>query len=101
MELQLRENITRSEYLTIEGYHTLKNIMFNYLVNDAGKDEVMADTYTSYSYKTFNSIKFVSLILVEIDNQPYFVEEIFYGEDGKSIFGKGEYAGKKYNFELR
>ena len=101
MTLTLVDNITRNEYLAQKDFYDLKAKIYEYLINEQGKTEEVANNYVNYSYKDYDCIKFVSLILVELNNQPYFISEVFYGDDGKSIYMLGEYAKIPYMFELR
>lgn len=100
MQLVLCEDVTRNDYLSVEDFNKLKEIVRNYLIETADKDENIADTYVSYGYKSLDCVKFVSLILIELNNKPYFIEEVFYNKSKDRIFAKGEYAGVSYNFEL-
>lgn len=101
MTLELTNKISRNEYLSNIDFHILKEKVYDYLVNVQGKTEEVANNYVNYSYKAYDCIKFVSMILIELDNQPYFIEEVFYGEDGETIYLLGEYARIPYTFELK
>lgn len=101
MTLELTNKISRNEYLSNKDFYTLKGKVYDYLVNAQGKTEEVADNYVNYSYKAYDCIKFVSMILIELDNQPYFIGEAFYGEDGETIYFLGEYAKNSYAFELK
>lgn len=100
MKLELCKDITRCEYLEIKDFYFLRDKVYKYLVNEQGKTHSMADTYINFSYKSYNSLKFVNMILIELDNKPYFLSEVFFNRDNSRIFAHGTYAGKDYNFEL-
>ena len=100
MELRLCDNVTKNEYLSSYNCKMLRDTFIDYMVHGQGKTLDMARTYVDYSYKTYDSIKFVTGVLVSINNNPYFIEEVFYGEDVLKIYAVGNYAGIKYNFEL-
>jgi hypothetical protein len=100
MELRLCDNITKNEYLSSYNCKMLRDTFIDYMIHGQGKTLDIARTYVDYSYKTYNSIKFVSAVLVSIDKNPYFIEEAFYSEDELKIYAVGSYAGIKYNFEL-
>ena len=100
MELRLCENITKNEYLSSYNCKMLRDTFIDYMVHGQGKTEDIARNYIDYSYKTYDSIRFVSGVLVSIDNKPYFINEAFYSEDELKIYAVGNYAGISYKFEL-
>lgn len=100
MELRLCDSVTKNEYLSSYNCKMLRDTFIDYMVHGQGKTLDMARTYVDYSYKTYDSIKFVTGVLVSINNNPYFIEEAFYSEDELKIYAVGNYAGVKYNFEL-
>lgn len=100
MELRLCDSVTKNEYLSSYNCKMLRDTFIDYMVHGQGKTLDMARTYVDYSYKTYDSIKFVTGVLVSINNNPYFIEEAFYSEDELKIYAVGNYAGIKYNFEL-
>ena len=100
MKLELCKEVTRCEYLETKDFYFLRDKVYKFLVNEQGKSHSIADAYINYSYKSYDSLKFVNMILIELDNKPYFINEVFFNEDGSRIFAQGTYAGKKYNFEL-
>lgn len=100
MELRLCNKVTRNEHLSSYNFKMLRDTFVKYMVDYQGKSEDVARNYIDYSYKTYDSIKFVTSVLVTIDNKPYFISEAFYSEDELKIYALGDYAGKSYKFEL-
>ena len=100
MKLKLCENVTRNEYLTSYNCKMLRDTFIDFMVHNQGKTLDIARTYIDYSYKTYDSVKFVTGVLVNVDNNPYFIEEAFYSKDELKVYAIGNYAGNKYTFEL-
>lgn len=100
MKLRLCDTVERNEYLSSYDLKELKETIYDYFTNHDGKSDDIVDNYLNYSYKTYDSLKFVSLMLIQLDNQPYFIEEVFYNKDKSKIFMQGEYKKVKYNFVL-
>ena len=99
-KLTLCNEVEQNEYMSTQDLFKIKEDLFNFFTKEMNKSEEIVQNYLDYTYKTYDTLKFVSLMLITLDNQPYFIAEAFYNKDKSKIFMRGEYKKQPYNFVL-